>query len=979
MAEDTKPKQPGERKFSEAVYRSRRSLSADRNTLEAWARSLAADPTAHLPGIDEDSAPSGRETILAMGGVCRSVVESSLVLAASKVVTSSAIAGECGLQRRRLANRVLGLPIELARAAWTRDFTQATAVLLGILDETEALLCLLSQLGHQPVPDYLGGLASDSPFPSFRSSAANRGQVLECSDDASGLEPWKSAIGALIWPTAVIDSRGDLYTGHAEGQFVALQPDGSIKWRLSDPQMMYIDSTSALGSDGYLYGASTDVDSRGHQNQGRIWKLDPETGEAIWTFWARHFEDPEENPKAHLSGFFEGNVALGLDDSQVVVYAGSDDNHLYKLDCDGNLVWEYNTDAHPAGVVWTKPLLSPDGSTVFIGDLSGQLHAINSADGSRRWVTRVGGAVVSTPALGTHGQIYFGGFDGKLYCLDARDGEILWTYQTLGLIYSSPAIDWVDHGDGIGDIVIGSCDGGLYRLDRHGRKRWTYWTSGQIKASPALDSEGNACVGNKAGTLYCIGSDGRRSWSYATNQDVDDNDLNSSPSIGKDGTIYVGSTTGEVIAVSPAWCEANASDSAVSRDPGDDALAPAIEAGGGALVFFDRSGTPCFEPPESIGTHENLNFALFAVDSKGDVIESRLVPDELTVDISPKLNVDVRVESMGRYLYIVPKELMLPGTHYQIHVGATYEAGGERRRVETEIELVTRSDGGERVPFAIGSNDVEAVVFHEARVSSPKEIDALGQAMIDSQNFVVAPLYVDEDSQRFVAAACWVLDTGDGSFTYMPATVNKCIATGVWGNGGMHLEGSIRLIAQGINIPFKYLRFAASLAPDENPESRAEMEPGSKAVQGARIGEVVVTLRTPASEIVEFTDLIRVMGLADQDDDVVGFVTFKVAPFDDECVRRPDGASCDVEIDTDSLRVQLQGITNAESRWVHVDFYDKALGLVMEAESTTVTATESDAEVLARMPAGIDPATSVGIVSVDLFPVAVVALGEGTK
>ncbi|MDI6810261.1 MAG: PQQ-binding-like beta-propeller repeat protein [archaeon] len=66
--------------------------------------------------------------------------------------------------------------------------------------------------------------------------------------------------------------------------------------------------------------------------------------------------------------------------------------------------------------------------------------------------------------------------------------------------------------------------------------KWSYVTRGCIRSSPAIGSDGTIYVGSEDGNLYAINPDGTLKWSYATGDDVD-----SSPAIGSDGTIYIGS------------------------------------------------------------------------------------------------------------------------------------------------------------------------------------------------------------------------------------------------------------------------------------------------------------------------------------------------------------------------------------------------------------------------------------------------------
>ncbi|MCK4653479.1 MAG: PQQ-binding-like beta-propeller repeat protein, partial [Candidatus Cloacimonetes bacterium] len=66
--------------------------------------------------------------------------------------------------------------------------------------------------------------------------------------------------------------------------------------------------------------------------------------------------------------------------------------------------------------------------------------------------------------------------------------------------------------------------------------KWNYETGGTIKSSPAIGADGTIYVGSADYKLYAINDDGTLKWSYITGGEV-----YSSPAIGADSTIYVGS------------------------------------------------------------------------------------------------------------------------------------------------------------------------------------------------------------------------------------------------------------------------------------------------------------------------------------------------------------------------------------------------------------------------------------------------------
>ncbi len=834
------------------------------------------------------------------------------------------------------------------------------ALLIGEINtlfcEYENLISRKLALVHRRrVPDYFAGLDEGSVFPSYRYSAANRGRVSRpglVRAEGAGCPSWNVKIGGLIWPSAIIDRAGNLYTGHADGEFVALGPDGKELWRIHDPRMMYIDSTGALGRDGFLYMASTDFDERGNQNRGRIWKIDPATGKVVWTFEGCHYEDPETNPHAHLSSFFEGNVSLGYEAGRVVVYAGSDDNFFYKIDDAGKLVWEYDTGGYPAGVIWTKPLLSPNGDTAFIGDLAACVHAVRTSDGARLWKRRLGGSVVSSLAAGMNGELFLGCFDGKVYVLDPDDGDIFWSYQTLGLIYSSPAV--MENGN----IVVGSSDGGVYCLDRYGRRQWTYRTDAPVKSSPAIDRDGLIYVGNQNGGLYCLRPDGRRLWSLHTNQGVAENDINSSPTIGAGGEVYFGTTTGEVFCIPRDYYFKTKDDERLRLDPDDDGEKPPLKPGEATIVFLDASGAPMFFNQPDVPVAGAFDLGIFAVDDNLDVIPSELIADTVSVDIKPALKHEIRVESMGRYIYVIPREFMKHKTEYTMKIMGCYKASGAERPFESEVRLRTaaRSASPEKT-FGIGRNSADGIVFHNTVIRRPKEVDALGQAMADSMNFAVVPIYIDE-KKGFMAAAVSIVVRSGGRFEYSATSVNRFFATGSLRDGSFMLRGKLRLIAQGANIPFEEVILTGRF--DE------------KGVVRESAGVTIASV----SGMPKFEELIRVMRLADSHDDVVGRCSFSASRFDNSAAKKPACLSVEKAVAA-AGRVDVDFSARGfrpSDHYISVAFIDRESGELIRSEKASVAEKAGGFAVTAAVPE-CSGRKCAAIVVIDLYPAATIEFG----
>jgi len=80
-----------------------------------------------------------------------------------------------------------------------------------------------------------------------------------------------------------------------------------------------------------------------------------------------------------------------------------------------------------------------------------------------------------------------------------------------------------------------------------GALKWSFTTGNWIKSSPAIGADGTIYVGSWDGNLYAINPNGGLKWSYTTGGAC----IDSSPAIGADGTIYVGSWDGNLYAINP--------------------------------------------------------------------------------------------------------------------------------------------------------------------------------------------------------------------------------------------------------------------------------------------------------------------------------------------------------------------------------------------------------------------------------------------
>jgi outer membrane protein assembly factor BamB len=94
---------------------------------------------------------------------------------------------------------------------------------------------------------------------------------------------------------------------------------------------------------------------------------------------------------------------------------------------------------------------------LVIGDIEGNLYAIEAESGKQRWKQTTDGEISGAVAFHDD-NVLVTSQDGKLYCFSLKDGSPVWTYQTDDQIRCSPTI--------AGDrTFLGGCDGQLHMVD----------------------------------------------------------------------------------------------------------------------------------------------------------------------------------------------------------------------------------------------------------------------------------------------------------------------------------------------------------------------------------------------------------------------------------------------------------------------------------------------------------------------------------
>ena len=402
-------------------------------------------------------------------------------------------------------------------------------------------------------------LSSPSIQPSTGPSASSVWPMSHQNAQHTGLSPfpgpalpflrWMFQTGGPVYsPPAV--GRGRIYVGSYDGNLYALNLQGVLLWKFQTPSPIM--TTPAIGSDGTIYLASH-IRCIEPPCYGVLYAISP-GGRMIWNLTILALQGPA------LS-----SPTIGPDGT---IYTSQLGFRTYAVNLDGTLKWQLTTD----GEVFDSPAVAPDG-TLYVGvddpDPSGScdqcLLALNS-DGTVRWSAIPKRAGFSWPAIGSDGTVYING-----YAINP-DGTVKWGSPG----FRSPSI-------GPDGTVYGSVDNGVFATNPDGTLRWVFpierpsgsgnpccfygivglssiaigsngilyfgvGVEGFCNCAPVPSGYGNA-------SLYAVAPNGTLAWKFVIHPTVTCATFDcpivsvSDPTIGSDGTIYVGSGDGNLYAV----------------------------------------------------------------------------------------------------------------------------------------------------------------------------------------------------------------------------------------------------------------------------------------------------------------------------------------------------------------------------------------------------------------------------------------------
>lgn len=226
--------------------------------------------------------------------------------------------------------------------------------------------------------------------------------------------------------------------------------------------------------------------------------------------------------------------------ASVMAFNASDGQPIWESEVTSSIPTNYSIEGGP----WHQQSmgaflfqgLATDGSAFLLtgGD---KLRSLNVEDGTLIWETDLGDNI---NFIVIDGSSAYACSRSHLYKVDVDNGTKEWDapYQIGGQwLTGFQCVVLPDHS-----ILVG-LSGYLWKLSADGELIWSFDTGGQdIRAQPAVDASGGIYVGSKANDLsvfFKIGADGQELWRIAVGAD-----MYSSPVLGDDGKVYVGSENG---------------------------------------------------------------------------------------------------------------------------------------------------------------------------------------------------------------------------------------------------------------------------------------------------------------------------------------------------------------------------------------------------------------------------------------------------
>jgi outer membrane protein assembly factor BamB len=354
---------------------------------------------------------------------------------------------------------------------------------------------------------------------------------------SSGTRKWTFPAGDRILAGPAIAKDGTIYFGSLDGTFSALSAAGTKLWSVNTGASIG-ESAPAIGPDGVIYTGTYD---------GRLLAFNGTAplADTPWPMFrrdlARRGRVPSLAPPVvtlePLSGSYNAGTNILLS-----VRAIGQTPISYQWLFDGTPLTDGDTLQGARSPDLSLVDVQPSQSGLYSVQITNARGTVISAEaainivpgfrptGTKIWEFKASAEIVTPAAVGPRGSIYFGTADSKVVAL-TPSGVTAWTYDAGSR--PSPAAIALD-----GTIYFGTGwpSNQFLALSPDGQKQWSVDLPGGVDTSASIGFDGTIYFTTKDGKLHAVHPDGSPSWEAT----ISDGVYQSAPAIAVDGTVYVG-------------------------------------------------------------------------------------------------------------------------------------------------------------------------------------------------------------------------------------------------------------------------------------------------------------------------------------------------------------------------------------------------------------------------------------------------------
>jgi outer membrane protein assembly factor BamB len=299
--------------------------------------------------------------------------------------------------------------------------------------------------------------------------AATLGGSVVALARADGAMRWSAPLGDRVYSTPLVADDGTIYAGTDAKKLVALDPRGTVKWRLDvDGEA---DTSPAFGGGGtvvFAAGSAVYAARRG--------------GDLAWRFATR--------------GKVFTAPAVTADGTVIV---GAQDHRVYAIDPSGALAWSTDLGADVDGAA----AIADDGA-IFVGTDAGEVVRLD-ARGTIVWRCSTFGFVRGTLSIARDGDVLAGTYGPVPRVLRITPSGVV---RGAFAIQGTGAREFGIHGapleDAAGTLFFGAQDDAVYAIARDGTLRFRFETRGDVDAPLTMLTDGSLVIGSEDGLVTML-------------------------------------------------------------------------------------------------------------------------------------------------------------------------------------------------------------------------------------------------------------------------------------------------------------------------------------------------------------------------------------------------------------------------------------------------------------------------------------------